>query len=71
MQMAVDTRGLREKLKAAARDKILQARGDAQISEAVEKGLITPGEAAALRRAEELRQEAIKVDDFADLRTHS
>ena len=71
MQLAVDTRGLREKLRAAAKDKTLQARGDAQISEAVEKGLITAGEASALRRAENLRREAIKVDDFADLRTHS
>ncbi|HSN17766.1 MAG TPA: acyl-CoA dehydrogenase domain-containing protein, partial [Gammaproteobacteria bacterium] len=67
MQIAVETRGLREKLKAAAKDKTLQAKGNAQISEAVEKGLITAGEAAALRRAETLRQEAIKVDDFAKL----
>jgi len=70
-QKAVETRGLREKLKAAARDKTLQAKGDAQITEAVQKGLITPGEAAALRAAENLRREAIKVDDFADLKTHS
>jgi acyl-CoA dehydrogenase len=66
-QQAVETRTLREKLKAAAKDKTLQARGEAQIDEAVQKGLITPGEAAALRSAEALRREAIKVDDFAKL----
>ena len=70
-QKAVDTRGLREKLRAAARDKTLQARGDAQITEAVQMELITPGEAKALRDAEALRREAIKVDDFADLRNHA
>jgi len=68
MQTAVDTRGLREKLRAAVKDKTLQARGDAQIEEAVQKGFITAGEAGALRRADVLRREAIKVDDFPDLR---
>src|SRR6185312_5108769 len=67
-QRAVDTRGLREKLRAAAKDKTLQTRGEAQIDEAVQKGLITSGEAAALRAADALRREAIKVDDFPDLR---
>ncbi len=67
-QRAVDTRGLREKLRAAFKDKTLQARGDAQIDEAVQKGLITAGEASALRAADALRREAIKVDDFPDLR---
>jgi acyl-CoA dehydrogenase len=67
-QRAVDTRGLREKLRAATKDKTLQARGDAQLDEAVQKGLITAGEASALRAADALRREAIKVDDFPDLR---
>src|SRR5215469_11195974 len=49
---AVETRPLREKLRKAAHDKTLQAKGDAQVTEAVEKGLITPGEAAALRSAD-------------------
>jgi hypothetical protein len=66
-QRAVDTRGLREKLRAAVKDKTLQARGEAQIDEAVQTGLITAGEASALR-ADALRREAIKVDDFPDLR---
>ena len=67
-QRAVDTRGLREKLRAAAKDKTLQARGDAQIDEALQKSLITAGEASALRAADALRREAIKVDDFPDLK---
>jgi hypothetical protein len=66
-QRAVDTRGLRERLRAAAKDKTLQARGDAQTDEAVQKSVITTVEAAALRAAEALRREAIKVDDFAKL----
>ncbi|HEY1773880.1 MAG TPA: acyl-CoA dehydrogenase [Gammaproteobacteria bacterium] len=67
-QRAVDTRGLREKLRAAAKDKTLQERGDAQIDEAVQKSVITAGEASALRGADALRREAIKVDDYPDLR---
>jgi acyl-CoA dehydrogenase len=67
-QRAVDTRGLREKLRVAVKDKTLQARGDAQLDEAVQKGLITAGEASALRAADALRREAIKVDDFPDLK---
>jgi acyl-CoA dehydrogenase len=66
-QKAVETRGLREKLRMAAKEKTLQAKGDAQITEAVQKGLITPGEASALRTAETLRRDAIKVDDFEKL----
>src|SRR5579863_6039203 len=65
---AVETRALREKLRKAHHDKVLHAKGDAQIEEAVQQGLITPGEAAALRSAEALRREAIQVDDFTDLR---
>ena len=64
---AVETRPLREKLRKAHHDKVLRAKGDAQIEEAVQQGLITPGEAAALRSAEELRRQAIQVDDFPKL----
>ena len=65
---AVETRPLREKLRIAAKGKTLHAKGDAQVEEAVQQGLITPGEAAALRTAEALRRQAIQVDDFATLR---
>ncbi|MGE5626329.1 MAG: acyl-CoA dehydrogenase [Bacillota bacterium] len=65
---AVETRPLREKLRKAAHEKTLHAKGDAQIEEAVQTGLITPGEAAALRSADDLRRRAIQVDDFQDLR---
>ena len=65
---AVETRALRETLRKAAQAKTLHAKGDAQIDEAVQQGLITPGEAAALRSAEELRRQAIQVDHFPDLR---
>ncbi len=65
---AVETRPLREKLRTAAKGKTLHAKGDAQVDEAVQQGLITPGEAAALRTAEALRRQAIQVDDFATLR---
>lgn len=67
-QKAVETRPLREKLRLAHRDKVLHARGDAQVQEAIEKGVLTAAEAAAVRAAEELRREAIKVDDFPALR---
>ena len=68
-QRAVETRPLREKLRVAARDKLLHKRGDAQVQEAVEQGVLTELEAADVRAAEELRHQAIQVDDFADLRT--
>ena len=66
-QHAVDTRPLREKLRVATRDKLLHKRGDAQVQEAVEKGVLTEAEAAAVRVAEELRREAIRVDAFEKL----
>lgn len=68
LQHAVETRPLREKLRVAARDKLLHARGDAQVQEAVEKGVLTLEEAEAVRAAEALRHEAIQVDDFASLK---
>jgi len=61
---AVETRALREKLRTAAKEKTLHTKGAAQIEEAVQLGLISAGEGAALRAAETLRREAIKVDDF-------
>lgn len=66
-ERAVETRPLREKLRVAHRDKLLSARGDAQVQEAVAKGLLTEAEAAAVRAAEELRRQAIQVDDFPKL----
>jgi acyl-CoA dehydrogenase len=68
LQHAVETRPLREKLRLAARDKLLHKRGDAQVQEAVEKGVLTLEEAEAVRAAEVLRREAIQVDDFASLK---
>ena len=67
LERAVETRPLREKLRVAAREKQLHKRGDAQVQEAVEKGLITEAEAMALRHAEKLRHLAIQVDDFPKL----
>ena len=66
-QRAVETRPLREKLRVAARDKLLHKRGDAQVQEAVEQGVLTELEAADVRAAEELRHQAIQVDDFPKL----
>lgn len=66
-RQAVETRPLREKLRAAAKEKTLKGKGDAQVDEAIQAGLITAGEGAALRSAERLRHEAIKVDDFSKL----
>ena len=65
---AVRTRPLREKLRVAHREKLLHKRGDAQVQEAVERGVLTPEEADAVRAAEALRREAIQVDDFPVLR---
>ncbi|HEV2111745.1 MAG TPA: acyl-CoA dehydrogenase, partial [Gammaproteobacteria bacterium] len=65
---AVRTRPLREKLRLATREKLLHKRGDAQVQEAVEKGVLTEPEAAAVRAAEELRREAIQVDAFPKLK---
>ena len=70
LQQIVDTKPLRDRLKAAARDKTLIKKGVAQVEEAVEKGVLTGGEADAWRAAEALRAQAIQVDDYADLRTH-
>jgi acyl-CoA dehydrogenase len=67
-RQAVETRPLREKLRKAAHEKTLHAKGDAQVEEALQQGLITAAEAAALRSAEGLRRQAIQVDDFADLK---
>ena len=69
-QHAVETRPLREKLRVAARDRLLHKRGEAQLQEAVEKGVLTESEATAVRVAEELRREAIQVDAFASLKSH-
>ena len=68
MCAAVETRGLRERLRSAQRAKTLLSRGEAQLPEAVEKGVLTAAEAEAVRRAESLRREAIQVDDFTSLK---
>ncbi len=65
---AVRTRPLREKLRVAHREKLLHKRGDAQVQEAVEQGVLTVEEAEAVRAAEALRREAIQVDAFPTLR---
>jgi acyl-CoA dehydrogenase len=67
LQLVVETRPLREKLRVAVRGKTLHAKGAAQIDEAVEKGVLTAFEAESLKAAEVLRREAIKVDDFPKL----
>ena len=64
---ATETRPLREKLRIAAREKVLHKRGDAQVQEAVEQGVLTETEAADVRAAEVLRHQAIQVDDFPKL----
>jgi len=68
LQLVVETRPLREKLRVAVRAKSLHTKGAAQIDEAVEKGVLTAFEAESLKAAEALRREAIKVDDFASLK---
>jgi acyl-CoA dehydrogenase len=68
LRTAVETRPLRKKLHNAAHHKLLHQRGAAQVTEAVEKGLLTVVEAEALRSAESLRRQVIQVDDFPSLK---
>jgi acyl-CoA dehydrogenase len=69
LELVVETVPLRDKLRAAVRAKTLHAKGEAQIGEAVEKGVLSAFEAESLRAAEALRREAVKVDDFGSLKT--
>jgi acyl-CoA dehydrogenase len=54
------------KVRTAVKSKILpKLKGAAAVQAALEKGIITQEEAADLARAEELRAQAIQVDDFS------
>jgi acyl-CoA dehydrogenase len=53
--------------KAEQLGRIRSATGEAALREAVDARILSPEEAATLRRAETLRDEVIRVDSFPDL----
>lgn len=60
------------KIRKAIRDKrMAKVKGPQRIDEALAKGVITVEEKANLQKAEELRWDAIQVDDFSETEYHS
>ena len=61
-----EAEGIEKKIRQAAKEKKLpKAKGAELVAEALKAGIITPAEADILKRAEELRLDAITVDDFS------
>jgi acyl-CoA dehydrogenase len=56
-----------KKIRKAVRDKILaKGKGPEQLQSALDKGVITKDEFSDLQKADQLRYEAIQVDDFSE-----
>ncbi|MEA3276583.1 MAG: acyl-CoA dehydrogenase [Pseudomonadota bacterium] len=74
LEQALDTSVRAEEIDRALRKamklgRIRTASGEQALAEAVDVGLLRPDEVALRRRAEQLRDEVIRVDSFADLGT--
>ncbi len=58
---------IEKKIRKAVKAKQLpKLKGDALVAEALQQGVIDRAEAATLKKAEEMRFEAITVDDFSE-----
>jgi acyl-CoA dehydrogenase len=65
LKAVIETEGLESKLRRAQREgQLSQLTASTRLQEALERGLITTDEFAAVSRARRLKREVIMVDDF-------